>query len=149
MKKNLLILLIAILPFAAFSQQGYKLNLNHVATLTFPDTPKSAMSSGQKVFSYSHGDTLYIATAAPINRFLGVFGSALNNSYYTGVIKGTLKEAHGKLFYRKSIKMGDRDGVEFAYKATFDSVTYYCYHQAFNVNNTLIFYGYWPPHSLQ
>ncbi|HZY39424.1 MAG TPA: hypothetical protein VFE53_22365 [Mucilaginibacter sp.] len=149
MKKIVPLILVVLLPFAAFSQQAYKLDLNHIATISFPDTPRLELSSGQRVYTLTHGDSLYIACATPINRFLGLFGSALNNSFYTGVIKGTLKQSHGKLLYRRSIQMNNINGVEFAYKAVFDSVNYYCYHQAFNVKSTLVFYGYWSRDSLQ
>ena len=149
MKRIALLILIALAPIVAFSQQGYKLDLNHLGTITFPDTPKLVNTAASKVYTFAGDSSLYIATAAPINKFLGAFGSVLDDSFYTGVIKGTLKESRGKLFYRKNIKLEDHDGVEFGYKASIDSVTYYCYHQAFNIKSTLIFYGYWSRDSLQ
>ena len=143
MKKIIPFILVAFLPFATYCQHGYQLDLNHLGTITLPDTPKSTNTSKSKVFTLTNDSVVYMATAAPIGKALGFFGNALNESFYTGVIKGSLKEAHGKLIYRKSITLNGLTGVEFCYKAAFDSVDYYCYHQAYNIKNTLIFYGYW------
>lgn len=149
MKKVLLFVFVALLPLASFSQQGYQLDLNRLGAITFPDTPKSTYTGKSKVFTLAADSVVYIATAAPIGSVLGVFGNALNNSFYNGVIKGSLRQAHGKLIYRKNIKLGNLTGIEFGYKAAFDSVNYYCYHQAYDIKNTLVFYGYWSRDSLQ
>jgi|GEM_PF-4078233 len=149
MKRILPLILVAFLPFAAYSQRGYQLDLNSLGNITFPDTPKSTLTSKSKVFTFTNDSVVFMATAAPIGTALGLFGNALNQSFYTGVIKGSLKEANGKLIYRKSITLNSLTGVEFCYKAAFDSVTYYCYHQAYKVKNSLVFYGYWSRDSLQ
>ncbi len=149
MKRILPLILVALLPFVAYCQHSYQLDLNKLGTITFPDTPKSTLTSQSKVFTLTYDSVVYMATAAPIGKALGFFGNALNESFYTGVIKGSLKEAHGKLIYRKSVTLSSLTGVEFCYKAAFDSVTYYCYHQAYKVKNSLVFYGYWSRDSLQ
>ena len=149
MKRILHLILFALIPFAAYSQHGYQLDLNQLGTITFPDTPKSTLTGNSKVFTLADDSVIYVATTAPNSQALGVFGSALNDSFYNGVIRGSLKQAHGKLIYRNGIQLKNFTGVEFAFKGVVDSVNYYVYYQAYNIKNTLVLYGYWSRAPLQ
>ena len=150
MKTITIIILLFVLPIAAYCQQGFKQDLNHIASITFPDMPKTTVEKNETVFALNDSGIVYLAIAAPVQKGIkDYFTKNSNDSLFQGVIKGSLQSSKGILFYRKNVVMNGLKGLEFGYKAVLDSVKSYRYHQAFYVNNTLIFYGYWSKDSLQ
>jgi hypothetical protein len=150
MKKALLCFLVLLYSITAFCQHLYKQNLNHVAQITFPDTPKMQHDNAGTFYSVTVDRNIYLAQVAIAKKSLrDLFTSHLNDSIYSGVIEGTLTASKGKLLYKRKITVNGLDGVEFSYRAKIKSLNYYRYHQAFYFNNTLVLYGYWTPDSLQ
>jgi len=150
MKKIIPFILASLLPFAAFCQKGYQQDLNRIASITFPDTPKTTVEKDETVFALNDSGIVYLAIAAPVQKGIkDIFTKNANDSLFEGVIIGSLKSSKGKLFFKKPVQMNGLQGLEFGYEAEVDSVKSYRYHQAFYLNGTLIFYGYWSKDSLK
>jgi len=150
MKKILPLVLLALIPFAVFSQQGYQQDLNHVASLTFPTKPTATVQDVKTIYVLSDSGIVYLAAVAPYKKGVkDLFTKNINDSLFHGAMQGSLQSAKGKLIYQKPVDMNGLKGLEFAYQADLDSVKSYRYHQVFYLNNTLIFYGYWSKESLQ
>ena len=150
MKRLVPILLVALTPFFAFGQKGYQQDLNKIASITFPDTPKATVKNDETVYVLSDSGIVYLAIAAPVKKGLkDIFTKNVNDSLFNGVILGSLKTSNGKLIYKKPVEMNGLKGLEFGYEPEADSAKSYRYHQTFYVNGTLIFYGYWSKDSLQ
>lgn len=150
MKKFIPLIFIALLPFTVFSQKGYKQDLGRSAYITFPDTPKMTVEKDETVFALNDSGIVYLAITAPVKKNLkDLMTKGDNDSLFEGVIIGSLRSSKGRLLYKKPVEMNGLKGLEFAYAADVDSVKSYRYHQAFYLNSTLIFYGYWSKDSLQ
>ncbi|MDP9077548.1 MAG: hypothetical protein M3O71_09020 [Bacteroidota bacterium] len=150
MKKIVLSFLTTFFLFNAYCQQGIKQDLNHVATITFPDTPKFQQLKVGAIYTVFTNHKLYIAQAAPVQKNLkDLLTRHLDDSIYQGAITGSLKQAKGKLIYKKKITAHGLTGIEFCYTSPIGMVNYYRYHQAFYFNSTLVLYGYWAPDSLK
>lgn len=143
-------MLLAVCSFAGYSQHVYRQELNQVATINFPDTPKATPTKVGIVYTLADSGRVYLAEASVIRkRFIDFFSDHFNDQLFAGVIEGSLKNTAGKIIYKKSIKVNGLDGIEFCYSAKIDSTIYYRYHQVFYLNNTLVFYGYWSSDSLR
>jgi hypothetical protein len=150
MKKIFIIISILLFSFNAYCQHGYNIDFQHVATITFPNTPKSQTTKAGVLYTYAENERLYIAQASIIKkRGVDLFKSHLDDSIYAGVITGSLQRSQGKLVYKKNIEANGISGVEFCYLAKIGDVNYYRYHQTFYFNNVLVLYGYWSPDSLK
>ena len=148
MKKVILFFLVLFYSTTAFCQQRYKQQLNHIATITFPDTPKMQRDSEDTFYSVAANGRVYVAQVGEAKKSLKeLFTSHINDTIYAQIIEGSLTGTKGKLLYKKNIEVNGLDGVEFCYTAKVDSQKYYRYHQVFYFNNTLISYGYWTPDS--
>ncbi len=150
MKKTIVIILFNFFLLSAYSQHIYKLDLNHVASITFPDTPKTKPNSVGIISTLVFDGKLYIAQVTPFHKsFKDLFTTNLNDSVFSGVIKGSLNSSKGKLLYKKNITVNGLDGVEFCYTAKIGDVNYYRYHQTFCFNKTLVLYALWSKDSLR
>ena len=150
MKKIVPLILVAFLPFAAFSQQGYKQDLDHIAVITFPDTTKATTKDDETIYALNESRIVYLAAITHIDKGVkDLLNKNSNDSLYDGLISGSMENSKSRLLYKKHIEAAGLDGVEFAYSADEDSVISYRYHQAFYLNNTAILLGYWSIDSLK
>ena len=150
MKKILTLLLVAFIPFAVFSQQGYQQDLNRVASLTFPTKPTATVRDDKTVYVLADSGIVYLAAVAPYKKGVkALFTKNINDSLFHGAMEGSIQSGKGKLIYQKPVELNGLKGLEFAYQAQLNSEKSFRYHQVFYLNNTLIFYGYWSKDSLQ
>ena len=149
MKKFLIAFLTVFYSITAFCQHGYKQDLNHIATITFPDTPNVGHNQMVTIYGETYNGVVYFVKVTPLHKSSqDMLVNHFNDSVYTGIITGSLNSSKGKLLYKKNIKINSLNGIEFCYMVKVGSVNDYRYHQVFYFNNTLILYGYWTADSL-
>jgi len=142
MKKIVITIIAAFFFFSAFGQHGYKQSLYTVATVTFPDTPKTEDSKTNILYSENIDGIYYIAQAFQITKSLpDEFNADADDKEYSTFINSTLKSFGGKLIYKNKITVNGLNGVEYAYSAISDSAKHYRYRRLFYFNNKLILTG--------
>ena len=151
MKKTFIIILFGLYSITAYCQHRFVLNLKHIATIAFPDTPKVKYAVGDTMYvAATETGVIYLAAATPMQKSIkDMTNPHILDSIYSGIIIGTLKSAHGKVLYKKNILVNNLNGVEFGYSIFIKNRLLYGYNQAFYLNNTLINYGRWSADSLK
>jgi len=142
-------ILIGILIFSSsftYGQHAFKVDLNHIATITFPDTAKLQPNEDGAIYGVKSNGNIYIAgTNVVYKGAVNSFKKHFEDSIYAGLIDGVLSGTKGKLQYKKNIQTQGISGIEFFYTATADNIDYNIYNQSFYLNNTLILYTCWVP----
>ena len=89
----------------AYCQHSFKQNLGNIATINFPDTPKTKNIQSINLFYCSYDNLLYIAQASELESSLkDLLKNDKNDTLYNSFIQSELKSTNGKLFYEKAIK---------------------------------------------
>jgi hypothetical protein len=149
MKKTVVTLLIAFFSITAYCQKSYVQNLGGIASITFPDTPKSQKVLSGNVYILPSNGVLYFAQTGKAEKNVkDMLNSDLLDTVYNGLIKGTMIGSGGKLDYQKKINLNGVIGVEFGYKAHVQNKIFYCCNQAFYLNNLVVIYALWSPNPI-
>jgi hypothetical protein len=142
-------ILIAILIFTSsftYGQHPYKVDLNHIATITFPDTAKLEPNNDGVIYGVKLNNNIYTAGANVVYKgVVNSFKKHFEDSLYAQLIDGVLSGTKGKLQYKKNIQIQGISGIDFFYTAAINGVEYNVYNQSFYLNNILILYTCWVP----
>jgi hypothetical protein len=151
MRKIITTLLVGLYSITAYCQHGFVINLKHIATITFPDSPQYKQSSHDTVYvAVSKTGAIYLAEATHVQKSVKeLFNKHVLDSIYNGVIIGTLSSSHGKVLYKKNILVNNLNGIEFGYTVLIKNQIFFGYNQVFYLNKTLINYGLWSKDSLK
>ncbi|HZY39425.1 MAG TPA: hypothetical protein VFE53_22370 [Mucilaginibacter sp.] len=159
MKISALIIFTFLLPLSAFSQDGYQQDLKQIASITFPEKPKSAEKNSKTIYVVNRNGAIYVATASPVYKdYYGLEKKISPDSLFNKFITASLYYSACHLLYKKAVEMNGLKGMEFGYQTVADpdlsdqnnKVLYfddsqksYRYYQVFYVDNTVITFGYW------
>ncbi len=150
MRKIIIIIAIILSTIKAYSQHPFDQNLNNVAKITFPDTPKAQRAETYTIYMLKKDDLVYLAEGSPMNQSLrDLFLSGGLDSIYNGFIKGFVKSSNGKLLYKTPTNSNGLDGVEFECIGFKNDQKYYTHNKVFFFNNSLIDYSVLYRDSLQ
>jgi hypothetical protein len=130
---------VTLIAFASYGQHPVIQDLNKVASVTFPDTPKAQTIKTFTIYVLKKDDLVYLAEATPVNENLrDMVSPGTVDSTYNGFIKGIIKSTNGKLIYRKSIIFNGITGLEFETVGSKKEQKFYSHHRVFYFNHTLI-----------
>ena len=143
MRKILITLILLFLSVASYCQHPYKQNLQGIATITFPDTPKVKIISAQTFYILYQERSGYLCEAMPLNSSLRdlLSGDGID-TLYDSFINGVLTTTQGHIFYKNNIIVNNLKGVEFGLKSITKGKIYYSYQNVFYLNDVLINYSY-------
>jgi hypothetical protein len=151
MKKLLTFFTITLIcPIAAHCQHPFKQNLGEIATITFPDTPKTKKISTEIFYISKYDKATYFGQAAPLPTSLRDLLTNTNlDSVYNSFANAVLIDTKGRIFYKKNITVNALNGVEFGFAFKIKEKTYYDYQNVFYLNDVLINYSYLSSDSLK
>jgi len=138
MKLKLLFSFVILLSCAdAHSQPGYKQNFSDLATIAFPDTPKTTNNSGTITYKTTSDSNSYIVLVIDLQGKTTLSSAADLDTFYQGVIEGTVNPAkHTEIIYRKNILLEGQKALEFEYSFRADpSKTAFVYQRCVFFNN--------------
>ncbi len=143
MRKILITLILIFFSFDSYCQHPYKQNLQDIATITFPDTPKTKIISAETFYYFHDKGSTYICEAMPLSTSLSdiLKGNSID-SLYTVFINSALAPTKSHTFYKNNIIANDLKGVEFGFKFQAKGRTCYSYQNVFYLNDVLINYSY-------
>jgi len=141
--KKIIIILVFFLNFPiAYCQHPFKQNLGNIATVTFPDTPKTKNIEYVKLFYCNYNDLFYIAQASALDSGLkDLLKDDNNDTLYNSFIESELKSTNGKLFYKRAKKINTLTGIEYGFTIISNGQTYYNYNNLFYINDQLVSYS--------
>jgi hypothetical protein len=142
MRKIIITFFIGFCSFTGYCQQEFVINLKHLATITFPDTPKINIKSTDTVYVAVKSGAIYVAAATHAQKSLKeLLTEHILDSMYNSVIVGTLQSSHGKIIYKKKIYLKKLEGLEFGYTISTKDQTLYGFNRVFYLNSTLLNFG--------
>jgi hypothetical protein len=151
MKKYLITSFIILNSIIAYCQHSYKQDLRSEAQITFPDTPKAEFANKATYYIYRNSkNDLYFAQVIDLNKIdLNSLSSDALHNIYSQFIDSAIKPLRGAVFHINPIKAGRLKGISFNYKCELKGDTYFCYQQAFRVEDAIVSYSLLSPDSLQ
>lgn len=151
MKKIFTIFFILFFAAKAFCQLTYTQDLEHIAQIKFPDTPKiERIDFGGIAYQYKIEHEIYIANIIPNKKTLMEhFAVDANKKIYNEYISKYLDEIKGKLIYKKNIPMANLDGIEYHYSTNAFGWKSYSFNRLIFLNDTLINFSIFSPDSLK
>ena len=115
MKKFLVTFLIVLFSISAFSQHNYRQNLNHLASIDFPDTVKASTTSGFPTYKATKNANGYVVLTYDLRDSTSTIRTQEDlNKFYAGVVEGILSKT-STIKYKKNILIDGLDGLEFEY----------------------------------
>jgi len=150
MRKATIIIAIILSAANAYSQHPFVQNLNDIATITFPDTPKANNIKGYTLYILKKNDLAYLAEASSIRQGLRDLLSPNGlDSTYNGFIQGFVSSSNGKLLYKKNTSSNGLNGIEFECLGSKNNRKFYSRNRLFFCNNILIDYSVLSADSVQ
>jgi len=149
MRKILITFILIFSSVASYCQHPYKQNLQDLATIIFPDTPKTKVISDETFYYSRDKGSTYLCEAMSLTTSLSdiLKGNSLD-SLYTVFINSALAPTASHAFYKNNIVVNDLKGVEFGFRLQAKGRTFYSYQNVFYLNDVLINYSYLTPDSI-
>jgi len=141
--RKIIITLVFFLNFSiSYCQHYFKQNLGNIATVTFPDTPKTKNIQSVNLFYCNYNNLFYIAQASALDSGLkDLSKDDSNDTLYNSFIQSELKSTNGKLFYKRAIKINALSGIEYGFSIISNGQAYYNYNNLFYINDKLVSYS--------
>jgi hypothetical protein len=123
MKLKILFFLLFTINFGfVYSQSIYRQDLNRLATIDFPDTPKAGITSGIQTYKSAIGSNSYVVLLNNLDNEDSIRTPKDLDNFYEGVVEGTLETSKSlKIDYKKSILIDGLKGLEFKYSKFINS----------------------------
>ena len=145
-KKIIFTYILVLFSSLVYSQKGYVQDLNHFATIIFPDTPtvvkypdyQYKMSDSTLKYKISISKNIYIVKLLFFKKDLEPPVLDIYNSF----IDGVKNDDKRKLFYKKDINLNGLRGIEFCSAADYSQYKYYEYYQFFIFNGKYVTLSY-------
>lgn len=151
MKRLILSLLFAIHSLFAWCQysHNYIQNIQQIARVTFPDTPKMSTTKSGVIYTLKYNGLVY-ATSFGVANGLGDFVNPRPlDSFYNDGIKGITQDTSAKLIYKKVIVAEGVKGLEFECITNGINNNSYLFSREFFFNQRMVVQMIWFPHAVQ
>jgi len=146
MRKATILIAIILSAVNAYSQHHFVQKLDSIATIIFPDTPKTKVADINSGFFYSTPNVRYIALVQDFRAQKFSLTADSLDSFYSGVTDGVSEASNtkGKLISKKNIVIDGFKGMEFEYESNLNpNVPNYRFQRMVLLNGKLYNYSFW------
>ncbi|MGY3213605.1 hypothetical protein [Mucilaginibacter sp. HD30] len=142
LKPIIVTLTFLLISITTFGQYTFIQKLGSIATVAFPDTPKTIDVSGVKQYLINHDGITYQAALMHVNKGLkNIFNSASTDSVFNDYVTQFLESTKGTLLYKDKITLNGHEAIQFGFKTKVKDRQLYGYYRVANLNDTLVTCG--------
>ncbi|GAA4380611.1 hypothetical protein [Hymenobacter koreensis] len=119
MLRFLTALFLLLFPLLAQAQSPVSVNLDSIASITFPAAPQVLDTLGQRIYSAQANEGTYMVTSRRLDNQPGFkLAQGELSDFYLGLARGATQASGGKVLRQKSFAVDGLDGLELTYTNT-------------------------------